>query len=107
MNGEQPETNIGFNVYFNTFTNQGHIQGGSRVAVITTDAITSSWKAEDWYVGQQLNLIDGGYFSVGSGGTVEFYGTVELTSISTSNPIPEPCTLLLFAFGGLMIRKKI
>lgn len=96
VNGENSESNKSFNAYFNSMSNQGRLVGGSRVEIFTTESLTSLWKIEDWFVGQQLRLLDSGFISAGTGGAIYFSGNVELIAISTTNPIPEPSTLLLF-----------
>ena len=90
INGVGPEDNESYNVYFNTWINQGRLQGGSRVSVWTSDADTSSWKVQDWSVGQELKLIDGGYIPTESGGAVYFFGDLVLNAISTTYPIADP-----------------
>ena len=100
VNGELPESNTSFN-WYGIKRNMGEITGGSRVDVLTTDTITPFWKVQDWYIGQEFSLNDGGYLSIGGGGAVYFDGTVELTSI-----VPEPTTLLLLSIGGLVLRKR-
>lgn len=107
VNGENGETNSSYNVFFNSIANQGHMVGGSTVQVWTTDAITSNWQVQDWVVGQQLNLTDGGYLSTGTGGAVYFHGLVELTAISFTNPVPAPATLTLLPVALGFMRRMV
>lgn len=77
------------------------LSGFPAVHIGTSALNTSSWKAQDWFVGQHFNLSDGGYFSSGEGGDVYFDGDVVLTSIT-----PEPSATLILCIGVLGIRMR-
>ena len=109
VNGEAAETNRSYNVVFNNYNSQGSLHGGSRVDIYTTDNQTSSWKVQDWYEGQTFNLLDGGYFSSGTGGAFYLLGQAKLVNISSTYSVPEPGTLVLLAtalFGVFLQRAK-
>ena len=95
VDGLGSEINESFDFYNNNHFNLGSLQGGSTVRIQASELFHDSWRVEDWFVGQQLKLIDGGLPTPAPGGAVYFFGDVELTSISSTLTVPEPGTLAL------------
>ncbi len=88
LNGEHPESNIGYNFIRTSWYNFGTLYGGSHVSIIASESEhPDHWRVKDWYIGQAFRFIDSGYFS----GRGEFYlfGEVELINISHATSVPE------------------
>jgi|GEM_PF-3632087 len=81
------EVHKSYNFINNSASNSGSLCGGARVSVSSSEKDELSWRVQDWYVGKRLKLIDGGRYKTGNNKATYFYGDLELTAISSVNPI--------------------
>lgn len=109
IQGERPHKNYGYNAFLNSGPRRpSAINGSGGVRIKTLNP-----HVQNWSIGMQLSLQDSGYFFTDDIGAVYVFGSVELTSISStfSHGVPEPSILLLFSstlglLGLARFRKK-
>jgi hypothetical protein len=105
INDGSPEDNSSYTTSFRPsygYADRGQLEGGSKVSVIAYSDQHIFWKIQDWYIGQNLDLIDEGAFS---GGDVRFLADVTLVSIVeksiptdnpfASNSVPPEASVLM------------